>query len=597
MGDMKKRDLYYDESYANVHSDYKRFKSDRGVGGGVETYLEPSAVLHCRGLPISANDTELLNLLAPYGKVVSICLINNGQALIEMESLEASSRIINKGYNKSAFVIHGQRITFSYSRSQHLNNGKTVVNNSVAYGGGGSSGSGLVKKNSHQQQQQYNQNILLLSILNPIYPVTTHTLLYIMSNYGRVLRIVIFQKNGLQAFVEFDSIYSAWTAKEALNGQDIYTGSCKLQIEFARVNKLNVKQNDDKTADYTLNYYPQPPPPPILDGSAVTAGFSPPPPPPPPGQPPTSTTSTTTSSSATSSQPSVGSVVVPPPPPPTSAGSSGFLSPYGAGTIVGFSPPPPPLNGIPSTAASAYMYSHIPPHGIPVAVGAVGMSGADQFTVLIVQKLPEENLDSDKLFNLFCLYGNILKIKILHTTKGSALVQLSTNMQASIAQQCLNQTPIYGQNITVQFTKFLYIADSDKTKDYTQSKFNRFQNIYPPITKNPYKPSSTLHFLNVPITFSEDDLIQLCAKSCQYTPTAVKFFPNKPGVESKKQMGLIEFADTRSACEALMDLNNMILENGSTLKLSFTMNTITHKPSDSTAPITPPNSNSTESPK
>lgn len=49
--------------------------------------------------------------------------------------------------------------------------------------------------------------ILRVTVLNPGYEVTTETLNYLFSQYGNVLRIVLFSKTGLQnAMIEFDSV-------------------------------------------------------------------------------------------------------------------------------------------------------------------------------------------------------------------------------------------------------------------------------------------------------------------------------------------------------------------------------------------------------
>eukprot|EP00122_Pirum_gemmata_P009245 Pgem_evm1s8546 len=50
--------------------------------------------------------------------------------------------------------------------------------------------------------------ILLVSVLNAMYPITTEVLYSVFSPLGQVLRIVIFRKAGHQAFIEFDSTAS-----------------------------------------------------------------------------------------------------------------------------------------------------------------------------------------------------------------------------------------------------------------------------------------------------------------------------------------------------------------------------------------------------
>lgn len=93
--------------------------------------------------------------------------------------------------------------------------------------------------------------ILLLTIMNPVYSITCDVLHQIMSPYGHVLRIVVFMKNGLQAMVEFDSEQAAGAALRALDGRDIYEGSCTLKIVFSHADTLNIKHNDERQRDYT----------------------------------------------------------------------------------------------------------------------------------------------------------------------------------------------------------------------------------------------------------------------------------------------------------------------------------------------------------
>merc|ERR1711881_490221 len=94
--------------------------------------------------------------------------------------------------------------------------------------------------------------ILLFTVMNAVYPITTEVLHTICQPCGEVQRIVIFRKRGVQAMVEFDSIQTAQRAKASLNGADIYSGCCTLKIEWAKPERLNVYKNDDETWDYTV---------------------------------------------------------------------------------------------------------------------------------------------------------------------------------------------------------------------------------------------------------------------------------------------------------------------------------------------------------
>merc|ERR1719495_1210702 len=86
--------------------------------------------------------------------------------------------------------------------------------------------------------------------MNPVYDVTVDVIHAVTSPYGKVLRIVIFRKNGVQTMVEFDSLDTAKQAKTALEGADIYAGCCTLRIGYAKTDRLNVFKNDENTWDY-----------------------------------------------------------------------------------------------------------------------------------------------------------------------------------------------------------------------------------------------------------------------------------------------------------------------------------------------------------
>ena len=105
--------------------------------------------------------------------------------------------------------------------------------------------------NSRGDNESNVNHVLLITIINPHYPITCELIHQICSNYGKVNRIVIFKKNGVQAMVEFDNVESAKKARSLLNGCDIYSGCCTLRIEYAKPTRLNVHKNTNDSYDYT----------------------------------------------------------------------------------------------------------------------------------------------------------------------------------------------------------------------------------------------------------------------------------------------------------------------------------------------------------
>merc|ERR1719300_1230490 len=130
-------------------------------------------------------------------------------------------------------------------------------------GGGGPSGNYMGPSGNMSTQQVEQElmrvdnnirpnNIILMTVLNAMYPINVQIINKVCSPLGKVLRIVVFKRGSIvQSMVEFDDIPAATQAKSNLHGCDIYSGSCTLKVEFAKTDRLNVKKNDEMTWDYT----------------------------------------------------------------------------------------------------------------------------------------------------------------------------------------------------------------------------------------------------------------------------------------------------------------------------------------------------------
>ncbi|VAH07783.1 unnamed protein product [Triticum turgidum subsp. durum] len=62
-----------------------------------------------------------------------------------------------------------------------------------------------------------------------------------------------------------------------------------------------------------------------------------------------------------------------------------------------------------------------------------GVTGTNERCTLIVSNLNTDKTNEDKLFNLFSLYGNIVRIKVLHNKPDLALVEMADGLQAELA--------------------------------------------------------------------------------------------------------------------------------------------------------------------
>ncbi|XP_068624563.1 heterogeneous nuclear ribonucleoprotein L isoform X2 [Battus philenor] len=377
-------------------------------------------------------------------------------------------------------------------------------------------------------------HILLYTIINPAYPITVDVIHTISTPHGNVQRIVVFKKNGVQAMVEFESIESATRAKEALHGCDIYSGCCTLKIEFAKPERLNVFKNDQDSWDYTLSEDAQPAQrsAPLLQSPQYTGGR--PQPynmeygsggPPPPGM----------------MKERHG------PPPPHHPRDGRGYGPEGYGG-EGFVPPPP---------------MHHPPMP-PQNQGGPPQQGA----VMMVYGLDPQTANADRLFNLCCLYGNVVRIKFLKTKEGTAMVQMGDGVSVERCVQNLNNVTVGDYTLTLAFSKQAYLSEvmnpyplpdkSPSFKDYVGNKNNRF--LTPAsIHKNRIQPpSKVLHFFNTPPDVSDDQLLQVFKDYGVAPPHTISKFPLK---SERSSSGLMEFTNISQSVMAIMACNHATIQH------------------------------------
>lgn len=462
-----------------------------------------------------------------------------------------------------------------------------------------------VDNNRNHNQEQYSDNlneelkrkrpenlvpnhVLLFTIVNPLYPITVHVLHTICSPNGQVQRIVIFKKNGVQAMVEFDSVETAKRVKEQLNGADIYSGCCTLKIEFAKPTKLNVHKNDSDSWDYTLTQGGNKPdsnrPAPLLADPRFGAG----PQPYPLGR------SNTFKGRNSSFDDDYGEG--------PRGGASTYMDPYDDGfnndsgyeqygdrwnTDGGFmngnrrymggggGRGDPMHQGPPAPRGGGYglLTPSGPPNGTQTSGGCV----------MMVYGLEKDKVNPDKLFNIFCLYGNVIKIKFLKTKEGCAMIQMGDTISVERCISNLNNCSVGDMKIQLGFSKQAFLSDvpipytladnSPSFKDFMGSKNNRFLNPTMASKNRIQGPSKVLHFFNTPPNVTEDVLKDIFEKKCDFTPE-VQLFPMKG---DRSSSGLLKFDSVESALVALMLCNHVPINNPSgkfpyVMKLCFSSN-------------------------
>ncbi|KAL3630735.1 hypothetical protein CASFOL_023719 [Castilleja foliolosa] len=108
-------------------------------------------------------------------------------------------------------------------------------------------------KMSKPPREEEPSRILLVTIHDMLYPMTVEVLHQVFDPHGVVDKIVTFQKSaGIQALIRYRSHESAISARNFLQGRDIYDGYCRLDIQFSDLDKLQVNFIDERAHDITI---------------------------------------------------------------------------------------------------------------------------------------------------------------------------------------------------------------------------------------------------------------------------------------------------------------------------------------------------------
>ncbi|XP_049457171.1 heterogeneous nuclear ribonucleoprotein L-like isoform X2 [Epinephelus fuscoguttatus] len=447
--------------------------------------ISPSPVVHVRGLCEAVVEADLIDALEKFGPICYVMMMPfKRQALVEFSAVESADRCVSCGAKEPVYIA-GQQAYFNYSTSKRIT------------------------RPTNADNPNSGNKVLLLSIQNPLYPITTDVLYTVCNPIGSVLRIVIFKRNGIQAMVEFESVQCAQKAKAALNGADIYAGCCTLKIEYARPTRLNVIKNDNESWDYTKPYLVRRDRGKGRQRQAILGEH------------------------------------------PSSYSDNG----YG---------PPCPLLPLPGNSRYKLTSVDVPDMvSYPLPQSSSSYSGHAPSSVAMVSGLHSSKMNCTRIFNLFCLYGNIEKVKFMKSVPGTALVEMGDEYAVDRAITHLNSIKVFGKRLNVCVSKqhavipsqvFELEDGSSSYKDFAMTRNNRFSSAGQASKNIIQPPSAVLHYYNVPPCISQDHLLRLCTE--HDVPGFVKFkmFDAKPS--SKTISGLLEFDSKTEAVEVLTVLNH-----------------------------------------
>lgn len=206
--------------------------------------------------------------------------------------------------------------------------------------------------------------------------------------------------------------------------------------------------------------------------------------------------------------------------------------------------------------------------GNPAAIAAAfggglppGITGTNDRCTILVSNINPEKTDEDKLFNLFSIYGNITRIKLLRNKPDHALIQMSDGFQAELAVHFLKGAMLFGKRLEVNFSKHANITPAQDTHEYSGSTLNRFNRNAVKNYRYCCAPTKMIHLSSLPQEISEEDIVTHLEE--YGTILGTKLFE----VSGKKQ-ALVLFETEEQATDALVSKHASSID-GSTVRISF----------------------------
>ncbi|XP_026804426.1 uncharacterized protein LOC113547999 [Rhopalosiphum maidis] len=191
--------------------------------------------------------------------------------------------------------------------------------------------------------------------------------------------------------------------------------------------------------------------------------------------------------------------------------------------------------------------------------------------VLLVHGLDRVPVNCDRVFNLFCLYGNVTTVKILRDDK--VLVEME---DVEAARRCVSNLHMLQLDddvfMKVKYSKHNFIHDqvnfnilADGTpaqKVYLSSTLNRFvPNVSCPDKRRIAAPSKILHFFNAPTDVCGKAVHRAVSDALCRTDAirSITILPKKP--KAKCSTGLIELKNMALAARTVLLANHMTIES------------------------------------
>ncbi|CAI9102948.1 OLC1v1001350C1 [Oldenlandia corymbosa var. corymbosa] len=190
-----------------------------------------------------------------------------------------------------------------------------------------------------------------------------------------------------------------------------------------------------------------------------------------------------------------------------------------------------------------------------------GISGTNDRCTVLASNLNADKIDEDKLFNLFSIYGNIVRIKLLRNKRDHALIQMGDGFQAELAVHFLKGAKLFGKRLEVNFSKHPNITTGADTHEYANSNLNRFNRNAAKNYRYCCSPTKMIHLSTLPQDITEEEILA-------HLEEHGKIVNSKLFETNGKKQAHVLFETEEEATEALVCKHATTL-GGSIIRISF----------------------------
>ncbi|VDO73348.1 unnamed protein product [Schistosoma margrebowiei] len=174
-------------------------------------------------------------------------------------------------------------------------------------------------------------------------------------------------------------------------------------------------------------------------------------------------------------------------------------------------------------------------HNFPTLNGAQNRNKSFNSTpVVMLYNIDIKKMNCDRIFNILCIYGNVIRVKFLRTKEGSAMVEMGDVESATRLIRNLSGVSFMGNQLMVRTSKQDVILDvsspfqlpdgSPSFKDYSKDRNNRYTTAIMAKKNRIHPPSRTLHYWNAPPKISSNELLEFVRKCEAPEPQYVFIF-------------------------------------------------------------------------